>query len=470
MRIEAPALPRGGRAFPIEAPALPRGGRVLRIEPPALQRGGPATRIAPPVMVPGRPTVQTLDQRDSKSASSDSKGTTSDGKREARGANRSPIAGARLSIVGPNARRCPSRRHLGPRCPSDVHRAPIVGPIAGFRSRPAVGDGPRPPRAGAGRCQPIHACHATQSVALDAFEWRATARERPASRRLARQGAAPPGLAVRGATPTGGRQRRVRGDLVLALQVVGELFKPLRLRGVTFKHRIFVSPMCQYSAIDGVPTDWHFVHLGTGRSAARPWSWSKPRRSAPEGRISPATPVSGRTAHAEAFTSIAAFIREPRRAARHPARPRWPQGLDRVPWLGPGGKPPASRRPGDARRRAPLPFADYPRPARHAPPRSTTVVGLRWAARRALQAGFEVVELHLRPRLPAARVPLAAVEPAHRPVRRLAREPRSPAAAHRPRGARDLAEREAALRSALRDRLGRRGLGFHGTRSRSPRG
>ena len=40
------------------------------------------------------------------------------------------------------------------------------------------------------------------------------------------------------------------------------LFSPLTLRGVTFRNRVFVSPMCQYSAADGVPQTWHLVHLG----------------------------------------------------------------------------------------------------------------------------------------------------------------------------------------------------------------
>jgi len=41
------------------------------------------------------------------------------------------------------------------------------------------------------------------------------------------------------------------------------LFSPLRLRDLAFKNRIFVSPMCQYSTVDGMPTDWHLVHLGS---------------------------------------------------------------------------------------------------------------------------------------------------------------------------------------------------------------
>jgi 2,4-dienoyl-CoA reductase-like NADH-dependent reductase (Old Yellow Enzyme family) len=41
------------------------------------------------------------------------------------------------------------------------------------------------------------------------------------------------------------------------------LFTPLTLRGLTFRNRVFVSPMCQYSSTDGFPTDWHLVHLGS---------------------------------------------------------------------------------------------------------------------------------------------------------------------------------------------------------------
>ena len=39
------------------------------------------------------------------------------------------------------------------------------------------------------------------------------------------------------------------------------LFSPIKLRGLTLKNRLVVSPMCQYSADDGVATDWHFTHI-----------------------------------------------------------------------------------------------------------------------------------------------------------------------------------------------------------------
>lgn len=41
------------------------------------------------------------------------------------------------------------------------------------------------------------------------------------------------------------------------------LFSPVTLRSVTIPNRIFVSPMCQYSADDGIPNEWHMVHLGS---------------------------------------------------------------------------------------------------------------------------------------------------------------------------------------------------------------
>ena len=40
------------------------------------------------------------------------------------------------------------------------------------------------------------------------------------------------------------------------------LFQPFQLRGLSLENRIMVSPMCQYSAVDGSMTDWHFAHLG----------------------------------------------------------------------------------------------------------------------------------------------------------------------------------------------------------------
>ena len=53
---------------------------------------------------------------------------------------------------------------------------------------------------------------------------------------------------------------------ILKRDRIPHLFRPLTLRGVTIRNRIALSPMCQYSAVDGMPNDWHFVHLGARAS------------------------------------------------------------------------------------------------------------------------------------------------------------------------------------------------------------
>jgi anthraniloyl-CoA monooxygenase len=53
-----------------------------------------------------------------------------------------------------------------------------------------------------------------------------------------------------------------QGFAVDTIHPVAPMFQPFRLRGMTLENRVVVSPMCQYSAVDGVPGDWHFVHYG----------------------------------------------------------------------------------------------------------------------------------------------------------------------------------------------------------------
>ena len=67
------------------------------------------------------------------------------------------------------------------------------------------------------------------------------------------------------------------------------LFTPLRLRGTEFPNRIAVSPMCQYSVTkeDGVPTDWHLVHLGSRAVGGAGLVMAEATAVEPRGRISP---------------------------------------------------------------------------------------------------------------------------------------------------------------------------------------
>lgn len=65
------------------------------------------------------------------------------------------------------------------------------------------------------------------------------------------------------------------------------LFEPITLRGLTIPHRLWVSPMCQYSATDGVPNDWHRVHLGSFAIGRAGLVVTEATAVCPEGRISP---------------------------------------------------------------------------------------------------------------------------------------------------------------------------------------
>jgi 2,4-dienoyl-CoA reductase-like NADH-dependent reductase (Old Yellow Enzyme family) len=65
------------------------------------------------------------------------------------------------------------------------------------------------------------------------------------------------------------------------------LFSPLQLAGVTFPNRIFVSPMCQYSSQDGFSNDWHLVHLGSRAVGGAGLVYTEAAAVLPEGRITP---------------------------------------------------------------------------------------------------------------------------------------------------------------------------------------
>jgi len=68
------------------------------------------------------------------------------------------------------------------------------------------------------------------------------------------------------------------------------MFAPFKLRGLELKNRVVVSPMAQYKAVDGVPTDWHLVHLGERAKGGAGLVYTEMTCVTPEGRISPGCP------------------------------------------------------------------------------------------------------------------------------------------------------------------------------------
>jgi 2,4-dienoyl-CoA reductase-like NADH-dependent reductase (Old Yellow Enzyme family) len=177
---------------------------------------------------------------------------------------------------------------------------------------------------------------------------------------------------------------------------MSKLFSPLTLRTLTFKNRIFVSPMCQYSSDDGMPTDWHMVHLGSRAVGGAALVCVEATAVSPEGRISPGDSGIWSDRHAEAFARITAFIRQQGSVSAIQLAHAGRKASTDLPWL--GGKPVDSSR-GGWQPIAPSPIAfapGYPTPREMIPADIDAVVEqFSAAARRALQAGFQVVELHM---------------------------------------------------------------------------
>lgn len=88
------------------------------------------------------------------------------------------------------------------------------------------------------------------------------------------------------------------------------LFTPLRLRDLTVRNRMWLSPMCQYSveARDGVPTDWHLVHLGGRAAGGFGLVMTEGTAVTPEGRISPQDTGLWDDAQAEGWARVVAFV------------------------------------------------------------------------------------------------------------------------------------------------------------------
>ncbi len=173
------------------------------------------------------------------------------------------------------------------------------------------------------------------------------------------------------------------------------LFSSIRLREVELKNRIVVSPMCEYSAFDGHPQTWHLVHLGSRAVGGSGLVFTEATAVEERGRISLGDTGIYLDAHVESWRPIAKFIREqgaaPGMQLAHAGR----KASVMVPWL--GGKP-LEPKDGAWETVAPSAIAfgaGYPAPRALA---ITEIVSLVKAfakgAARALEAGFEVLEIH----------------------------------------------------------------------------
>jgi 2,4-dienoyl-CoA reductase-like NADH-dependent reductase (Old Yellow Enzyme family) len=100
-----------------------------------------------------------------------------------------------------------------------------------------------------------------------------------------------------------------RNNLVRKKYPMNKLFSPLKIRGIELKNRIAVSPMCQYSSYNGMPTDWHLVHLGSRAVGGAALIIQEATAVSPEGRISPDDAGIWNDMQMEAYKRINAFIK-----------------------------------------------------------------------------------------------------------------------------------------------------------------
>ncbi|HUZ72665.1 MAG TPA: bifunctional salicylyl-CoA 5-hydroxylase/oxidoreductase [Stellaceae bacterium] len=177
---------------------------------------------------------------------------------------------------------------------------------------------------------------------------------------------------------------------------VPPMFLPFRMRGMNLANRVVVSPMAMYSAKDGVPNDFHLVHLGARALGGAGLVFTEMTCVTPEGRISPGCCGLWNEAQEAAFARIVAFVHEhsPARIALQLGH-SGPKGATRVGWegydvpLAPEAAWPVM---------APSPIAWSPA---NQVPRAMTRADMDAvreafvaAARRGARVGFDMLELH----------------------------------------------------------------------------
>ena len=176
---------------------------------------------------------------------------------------------------------------------------------------------------------------------------------------------------------------------------VPHLFSPLTIRDVTFRNRIGVSPMCQYSSDDGMATDWHLVHLGSRAVGGAGLVMTEAAAVLPRGRISPADLGIWDDRHVASLRRVVDFIKTHGAVAGIQLAHAGRKASTAQPWMGGRAVGVAD---GGWTVAGPSPVAFDA----HSPePEALTLGGVEEivaafaeAARRALDAGFDVVEIH----------------------------------------------------------------------------
>ena len=174
------------------------------------------------------------------------------------------------------------------------------------------------------------------------------------------------------------------------------LFSTIRLRDVTLRNRIVVSPMCEYSSEDGFANDWHLVHLGSRAVGGAALVIAEATAVTPDGRISPYDLGIWKNEHVEMLARCVAFIKSQGAVAGIQLAHAGRKASRDVPWR--GGKIVKPEAGGWLPIYAPSAIPHYEGDPAPVALDKMGIDGIRHAfvnaARRSLQAGFEVIELH----------------------------------------------------------------------------
>jgi 2,4-dienoyl-CoA reductase-like NADH-dependent reductase (Old Yellow Enzyme family) len=177
---------------------------------------------------------------------------------------------------------------------------------------------------------------------------------------------------------------------------VPHLFAPLVLRDVTLRNRVVVSPMCQYSSVDGYATEWHLVHLGSRAVGGAAAVIAEASAVLPEGRISPDDLGIWKDEHIEMLARAFRFIEQQGAAPGIQLAHAGRKASTRAPWKGGGPLTVADGGWTPVVGPSAVAFSDG-----YQVPEALDVEGIRRivqafadAARRASDAGCRIIELH----------------------------------------------------------------------------
>jgi 2,4-dienoyl-CoA reductase-like NADH-dependent reductase (Old Yellow Enzyme family) len=174
------------------------------------------------------------------------------------------------------------------------------------------------------------------------------------------------------------------------------LFSPIKIRNIEIKNRCWVSPMCQYSSVDGLANDWHMVHLGTRAIGGAGLVMTEAAAVSPEGRISPSDLGIWDDKHIKPLQRISKFINYhnaiPAIQIAHSGR----KGSTKKPWED-GYALDKTNGGWDLIGPSPIPFDE-----RSSTPQEMSISDINKvienfvdSAKRAEEAGFKCIEIHM---------------------------------------------------------------------------